>query len=55
MTAATAPVMAVFCTAEHPITGAWCHNIACSGEHTSDGLDAWTTPTDNNDEEATRC
>lgn len=38
-----APVMAVFCCSEHPITGALCEVILCSGHHSADG-DDWTTP-----------
>lgn len=41
---APAPVMAIFCCAEDPFTGAWCARIACDGHHSADGTD-WTTPT----------
>ena len=45
----TAPVLAVFCAAEDPLTGALCRVIGCRGEHLSDGQDAWTTPTDDDE------
>lgn len=40
-----APAMADFCCAEHPITGALCSRISCTGQHSADG-DDWTEPDD---------
>lgn len=48
----TTPVLAVFCAAEDEISGALCARIDCDGLHSSDGLDAWTEP--NDDENGTR-
>lgn len=43
------PVLAVFCAAEDAISGALCARIGCDGQHSSDGLDAWTEPNDDDD------
>lgn len=48
----TTPVLAVFCAAEDEISGALCARIGCDGLHSSDGLDAWTEP--NDDENGSR-
>lgn len=47
----TPPVLAaLFCGAPHPLDPTvLCAVIGCRGEHSSDGQDAWTTPT--NDDE----
>lgn len=36
---------AVFCGAEHDITGALCSRLAsvCDGQHSADGEDPWTS------------
>jgi hypothetical protein len=36
------PPRAVMCAAEHPISGALCRRIDCSGDHDHDGLPPWT-------------
>lgn len=43
---------AIFCAAEDEISGALCARIDCDGFHSSDGLDAWTEP--NDDENGSR-
>lgn len=33
--------MAIFCGAEHHVTGDLCRRIACDGNHSADGDDVW--------------
>lgn len=37
---------AAFCAAAHPFLDVLCARIDCTGDHSSDGLDHWTTTPD---------